>query len=400
MWIVDNENYILPRADSLVLDFFIDCIEGVQCITPYFENLTTEEGQVNSTDLRILSSGNFTIEVSYFDFYNDSISLGPITNLVKTLKLQLNPEELTIYTNTTINITILGEDDYYFAENCTVSLFDNLLNDLPSQIVSDGYSEFDYFFNSTNITQINASCNGVTTTASLNLDPLTIEVELSSIVSFIQPSTNNDTFNLTIKVLDSNSEPESENYNNGVYRLYVSLFPNDWDYSGIVVWDYDNSSAYELEDLVVETVGGIWTSGEFSILSSGNFSILVTADEPEVLDGYSEDFIVENEILRVDLLVSDDSLSTYQPFTYQVNLTGVDNNTFILNRTVYVVHDLIDLNESCEAIRGSCVIESNFSENILYTVHAEADNITSDSYNISVNRWKLVPITLELVISI
>lgn len=400
MWIVDNENYILQKADNLTLDFSIDCIEGVMCISPYLLTLITEEGQANSYDLRILSSGNFTLEVSYFDFYNDSISLGPITNLVKTLELQLNPENLTIYTMTTINITVLGEDDYYFSENCTVDLVDNLLNDLPSQTAVEGYAEFEYFFNNTNITQISASCNGVETSASVNLEPLILEIELSSTVISIQPSTNNDTFNFTIRVLNSFLEPESDNYNGGVYRLFVSLLPNEFDYSGVVVWDYENSTAYDLEDLVVETVGGVWMSGNFSVLSSGNFSIFVTVDEPEVLDVYSESFRVENEILSVGLLASDDSLSPDQPFSYQVNLTGIDNNTFILNRTVYVVHELIEFNESCEAIEGSCIINTKLSENGLYTVHAQADYVISDSYNISVNSWKLIPSTLELVISI
>jgi hypothetical protein len=179
----------------------------------------------------------------------------------------------------------------------------------------------------------------------------------------------------------------------------ISLVPLDNNYSGIVVDDHQELNYLEYENITFNTTFGIWTTN-LSVLSSGNFAFVVKGlnTYPEIFEGYSESFTIQNEILFVNFTVSDDSLSVEQPFNLTAWVVGVDQKAFILQKTIEFSDDLGNFNESCSPLQGSCTLKSFINETGSFNISAKADNISSDPISLTVNKWILKPSKLKIVI--
>ena len=173
----------MANADGIEVKLLLN--DSVNCITPDFEKIRISNGEGSSNQTyNFEKRGNYTITGSadYADEFN--LSTGEISNSVKVLKLTADPQNNTVLSLTTIEISIYGISGNLYQDECQVVLKDNrgyiILNDSAKfGIVSKGI-----YYNSIETNLLTASCEGKTDSMSVNVYPLKIKLELSTTVKY------------------------------------------------------------------------------------------------------------------------------------------------------------------------------------------------------------------------
>lgn len=399
---VDNNSNVLANADDIILDLTINCTDGVTCLSPAsFESINITNGQGETAqNYSLKSSGYFLITATGDDLVSDSIAFGEVTNLVKEILLEFDPSEFSVFFNTTANVTVIGEDDELFILECNLTILDNQGDQFAEALIQDGKELFVGYVNSTDTKNFTASCNDISKTTSVTVNPLYLKIELSSTVIITQPSTSNDTFQINVYVQDNEGNVETGNYNFGVYEIEISLNSQDSLNSGLVIYDTNSSSAIEDGVITVNTTSGAYESSVFRILSSGNFtfSVRYTGTFPEVADNETAQFEVLNEIKEVTLTLSDSQVSILQTVNFTVQLIGTDDNPYVLDTSI-VVNDTNEvIYKYCTPSNGSCVIAYDSDTLGNFSLFAKAESVLSSFEEFIVGRWQLDPLVLTLVI--
>lgn len=123
---LDTSENVLVEANSKTITLDISCSTSPcsgSIIDPVTTSITLASGQASITNVKILSSGIFTFQVSYSNWAVSTVTTGFITNKVKTLTIS-GLTSLTTFFNFNAILTLKGDDDLNFIQTATITITD------------------------------------------------------------------------------------------------------------------------------------------------------------------------------------------------------------------------------------------------------------------------------------
>ena len=346
----------------------------------------TGPGPFVFTNLRILSSGEFQLNVtSEYLTLNESDSF-EITNKVKNIEIEV-ADNTTIYFNFTVKIQIFGEDDNHYLGECNSTLKDDNDDILFSYYATTGIVLESIYLTNSTATKLQTTCGGVTGYSKVfTPKPLNFEIEIFGGDGEITSESDAETtVYALIKVVDNYYDVEDTNYNNGEYPFYLKLVNSSEDYSGLVFY-FNGSSDLTLDgEFSGKTSGGV-ANVSLLVLSSGVFELQVSSGlDPEIDSGYTY-LDVTNFVVNYTVAIN--STTVYLPTDIEITLYGNDDNEFILplNATIYDSFD-IDNSYTCENDKGSCrfsgVVVTQIGDNVFESSEL-VTNLTIEGLSIKI----------------
>ena len=217
-----------------------------------------------------------------------------------------------------MNVTILDSNSNQLIYDCSVTLKDSLeeviMSDSSLTETGKGTANFTIWYGTPGKKTIEAECEGIIGKLDITVYENLLDIELNSIVSFIQPKDNESPFNLNVYVKDNaNLTVESQN---GPYLVNLNI--SQESFSGKVS---------------VETINGI---ANFSDLQfEGAWTITLTATS-EYMIAASVTLTITNFAHSILLTIPDYLPSANFSFEIQVDVLDLYNNSVINNEPVLV----------------------------------------------------------------
>ena len=378
-----------PAGHTIILTLISDDLIYSGTILDNSE-LNSTGGVCSFTNLKVLSSGTFYIQVSSKDenVNTTKTSTFNVTNTVLSISISTNIASPTAYFDFSTTITITGADNNNYLGNCNITVTEDTANDLGgalSGLPTNGTIALNMFFKSEGLKKLTASCGGVS--GSLNITVL--QEKLSISMSSPPPSKSNETFSLTVKVTDDKGNIESTANNPNGHNISLALIPISSAYSGNVIYNNNQS---------LTTSNGVCTFSNLKILSSGTFYISASSEILDMGTANTTNLTITNTISKIVHLVSISSIATYFSFDIKVDLYGEDNNSFIENATVDLstsdnsLHGELELN----IITGSDTFTVYFSNNAASVITISSKEPYLFSYDIPSPSVHFSVIDLEL----
>lgn len=286
-------------------------------------------GSKTLTSVYILSQGTFQFKVESTGLEAGFSAEKPITNFVKVINLS-NPQtqKLTTFFTFLIHVNLLGDDEEWYLSTISVSMTcDKTTIGLPlSTIPMTHDSDFLTYATATGVYKFTASLtsDGVLMVKTIDytiVDPV-LQIDISTV-----PTTSDDSFDITITARDATLVTILDDLPDATISLTFTKKEG-------AVCSGDIISPL-LSTFTLTLKAGTLTISGLKILSSGTFILTTSAL------GFTTDTLevgpITNQITSITTSLS--STSTYYTFfdiTITAQLTGSDNNNFILATTLTV----------------------------------------------------------------
>lgn len=353
-----------------------------------------KNSSVAFSDNYILSSGMFKLKFQskcssiLSDYVTSSFT---INNSVKKVILELIDSDITVYTNFTLNITIIGDDNELYLDKCKISINDENENTVKIDEVSNGSKNINLYLSEPKFYNLKTSCGGVESNViTVNVSSLSFSLSLYNINNQVTNTANSkSSLKIKIQVKDKVGQIESKNYgDNGLYPYTLSLKNATNLFSGLKFKfngkDYDNG-----------TLSGITFQGEANIdliiLSAGEFTLTVSTENSELIAYDSRPISCENYLKKFNFSLQ--NRTVYFPNSLTLELFGDDDNLFINYETNVSIINLNDNNKlySCTSNKGKCEIDSMTLTQINSSYFEFHSSQLNDSFTIAGLPIKIYP---------
>ncbi|OMJ92803.1 hypothetical protein SteCoe_4343 [Stentor coeruleus] len=268
-------------------------------------------GTVTYSNLKILSSGTFTITISTAGYISAVYEIGPIVNYVKTITLVAVPNTPSVNTQLVLNVAILGDDDndYILSTEITlVELNNYAISVTTHQTITTGSTSYslslahalDYDF------QLSSDSSDAVGTVTVSVNKNTVIYVLSTLACY-----DTETFDISISVYDFTGITLETH--NGVYSLTIKSSPTA-----------------TLSASTIRTNAGIGTLN-MNIATAGSYRLYV--DDPDIVLSYSDTIIISRGISSI-LTTTSLSQNISSIFEFKLSIKDKSSNAFTLESTL------------------------------------------------------------------
>lgn len=139
----------------------------------------TQSGLLNISNLRILTTGAFTITASSPGVASGTSASISITNLIHSIELASSTLTPSVNFEFTLTATLKGEDQNLFTGTCQTSLSEtggSTISGTTSKITTTGTLTYQVYFSTIGDKVVQAACSGVTGSISLTVTTLALKI--------------------------------------------------------------------------------------------------------------------------------------------------------------------------------------------------------------------------------